>query len=151
MQGPQSRAIKATTIMANIVFHQSAFTKIGPKSRKECFHSTLLLRGFSCHLNPIAQMVKNLPAMQETWVWFLGGEDPLEEGMATHSSILTWRIPMDKGAWWATVCGAAKSQTWLRTKHSIAHVLHRRRAWQPSPVFLPGDSHRQRSLAGYSP
>ena len=37
-------------------------------------------------------MVKNLPAMQETWVSSLGGEDPLEEGNATHSSILTWRI-----------------------------------------------------------
>ena len=38
-------------------------------------------------------MVKNLPAMRETWVPFLGGEDPLEKGMATHSSILAWRIP----------------------------------------------------------
>ena len=42
---------------------------------------------------PVAQMVKNLPAMQETCVWSLGQEDPLEEGMATHSSILVWRIP----------------------------------------------------------
>ena len=41
----------------------------------------------------IAQLVKNLPAMQETWVWFLGWEDPLEKEMATHSSILAWRIP----------------------------------------------------------
>ena len=41
----------------------------------------------------VAQMVKNLPAMQETQVWSLGREDPLEKGMATHSSILTWRIP----------------------------------------------------------
>ena len=47
----------------------------------------------------VAQMVKLLPAMQETWVQSLGGEDPLGEGMATHSSILTWRIPMDRGAW----------------------------------------------------
>ena len=39
-----------------------------------------------------AQMVKNLPAMQETWVRSLGWEEPLEEGMATHSSILAWRI-----------------------------------------------------------
>ena len=46
-----------------------------------------------------AQLVKNLPAMQETqeaWVWFLGQGDPLEEGMATHSSILGWRIPWTK-------------------------------------------------------
>ena len=41
----------------------------------------------------MAQTVKNLPAMQETWVQSLGGEDPLEKGMATHSSILAWRIP----------------------------------------------------------
>ena len=40
-----------------------------------------------------AQMVKNLPEMQETWVWSLGWEDPLENGMATHSSIQAWRIP----------------------------------------------------------
>ena len=38
-------------------------------------------------------MVKNLPAVQETWVQLLGQEDPLEKGMATHSSVLAWRIP----------------------------------------------------------
>ena len=58
-------------------------------------------------------MVKNPPAMQETWVRSLGWEDPLEEGMATHSSILAWRIPRDRGAWWATVYGVAKSLTRL--------------------------------------
>ena len=41
----------------------------------------------------VAQLVKNLPAMWETWVQSLGGEDPLEKGKATHSSILAWRIP----------------------------------------------------------
>ena len=46
----------------------------------------------------VAPMVKKLPAMQETWVWSLGWEDPLEEGMATHSNILAWRIPLDRGA-----------------------------------------------------
>ena len=59
----------------------------------------------------VAQMVKNLPAMQETWVQSLGQEDPLEKRMATHSSILAWRIPMDRGAWRATVHGVAESQT----------------------------------------
>ena len=44
------------------------------------------------------QMVKNPPAMWETWVLSLGWEDPLEEDMATHSSILAWKIPMDRGA-----------------------------------------------------
>ena len=42
--------------------------------------------------SPVAQLAKNLPAMQEIWVRFLGLEDPLEKGRATHSSILTWRI-----------------------------------------------------------
>ena len=46
-------------------------------------------------------MVKNPPVRHETWVESLGQEDPLEEGMATHSSILSWRIPMDRGAWQA--------------------------------------------------
>ena len=59
----------------------------------------------------IAQLVKNLPATQETPLRFLGREDPLEEGMATHSSILAWRIPMDRGAWQATVHGIAESDT----------------------------------------
>ena len=61
----------------------------------------------------VAQLVKNLPALRETWVQFLGWEGPLEEGMATYSSILAWRIPLDRGAWWATVHGVAKSQIWL--------------------------------------
>ena len=54
-------------------------------------------------------MVKNLPAMQETWVRPLGWQDPLEEGMGTHSSILSWRIPMDRGAWQAAVHGVTES------------------------------------------
>ena len=56
-------------------------------------------------------MVKNPPAMQETQVQSLGGEDPLEKEMATHSSILTWRIPMDRGAWQAEGHEVAKGRT----------------------------------------
>ena len=56
----------------------------------------------------MAQTVKNPSAMQETWVRSLGWEDPLEEGMETDCSILAWRIPMDRGAWWATVYGGLK-------------------------------------------
>ena len=59
----------------------------------------------------VTQVIKNLPAVQETWVRSLGWENPLEEGMATHSSILAWRIPMDRGAWWATVQGVTKTWT----------------------------------------
>jgi len=58
-------------------------------------------------------MAKNLPAMQKTWVCFLGWENPLEEGMATYSDILAGRIPIDRGAWWATVHGITKSWTQL--------------------------------------
>ena len=58
-------------------------------------------------------MVKNPPAMRETWVQSLGWEDPLEKGMAIRSSILAWGIPKDRGAWWATVHGVTKSQTRL--------------------------------------
>ena len=53
-------------------------------------------------------MVKNLPAMQETWVQSLSWKDPLEEEMATHSSILAWRIPMDRGARQAIVHGSQR-------------------------------------------
>ena len=63
----------------------------------------------------VAQMVKNLPAMQETWVWSLGREDYLEKGMATHSSILAWRIP------WTEEPGELQSTgsqgVWHRDEH----------------------------------
>ena len=64
----------------------------------------------------MAQIVKNPLAVWDTWVQSLDWEDPLEEGMATHSSILAWRIPMGRGTWWATVHRVAKSQ---KIKHSI--------------------------------
>ena len=61
----------------------------------------------------VAQMVKNLPTLQETGVRSLGQEDSLEKGMATHSSILFLQNSMDRGAWWATVHGVTKSWTRL--------------------------------------
>ena len=57
----------------------------------------------------VAHTVKHLPAMRENWVQSLGWKYPLEEGMTTHSRILAWGIPMDRGARWATVHGAVKS------------------------------------------
>ena len=60
--------------------------------------------------------------MRETWVQSLGGEDPLEEGMANQSSILAWRIPMDRGAWLASVRGVSKRPHGWVTKHSIAYI-----------------------------
>ena len=56
----------------------------------------------------VAQMVKNLPATQETQVQSLGWEAPQEEGLATHSSIVAWRIPMDRGAWRAAAHGVPR-------------------------------------------
>ena len=59
----------------------------------------------------MAQTVKNLPAMQETWVRSLDGEDPLEKGMATHSGILAWRIP------WTEEPGGLQSMGSQRVRH----------------------------------
>ena len=62
-----------------------------------------------------AQSVKNLPAMQESWVQSLGQEDALEKGMAAHSSILAWEIPWTEGAWQATIHGVT------RVRHDFAN------------------------------
>ena len=59
---------------------------------------------------PGGSVVKNPCVLQETRVRSLGWEDPLEK-VATHSSILAWRIPMDRGTWWTTVHGVTQSQT----------------------------------------
>jgi len=70
----------------------------------------------------VVQRVKNPPAMQETWVQSLSWEDPPEEGMATHSSILAWRIPMDRGVWLAIFHEVAKS--WTRLRVSTAQHIN---------------------------
>ena len=61
--------------------------------------------------SPVAQAVKNLPAMQETWVQSLGWENPLKEGMAIHSSILDWRIPRTEEPRVTTVHAAATAKS----------------------------------------
>ena len=66
----------------------------------------------------VAQMVKNPSAMWKTWVLSLGWEDPLEESMATHSSILAWRIPTDRGTWWASPQGCKE---WDMTERLSTH------------------------------
>ena len=101
--------------------------------------------------------------MQETWVWSLGWKDPLEDGIATHSSIHAWRISMDRGAWCAAVHGVAKSQphrqiaraSLVSQQERICLQCRRRRrcrfspwvgkipwrnAWQHTPVFLLDNS-----------
>ena len=82
------------------------FSTVAEGQHPEPSHYTALAQYWA---SLVAQMVKNLPAMGETWVQSLGQEDPLEEGMPTYSSILAWRIPMDRGAWRATVRGVAQS------------------------------------------
>ena len=66
----------------------------------------------------VAQTVKHLPAMQETWVQPLDQEGPLEKEMATHSSILAWRILMHRRAWWAAIHGVAESDTTEQPTHT---------------------------------
>ena len=71
----------------------------------------------------MAQMVKGPPAMQETRVQSLGQENPLEKEMATHSSILAWKNPMDGGAWLATVHGVAESGMTERLHYLLSIYL----------------------------
>ena len=128
---------------------------------------------------PVAQTVKNLPPVWETWVRSLGLEDPLEKGMATHSSIFAWKTPGIEepggllsmglhrvGQDWATntftfICFRGLPR-WLNGKESACQCrrcefdhwvreIPWRKKWQPTTVFLPGKSCGQRSLAGYSP
>ena len=96
----------------------------------------------------VAQRIKRLPAMQETWVQSLGQEDPLEKEMATHSSTLDWKIP------WTEEPGRLQTMGSLRVGHdwatslSLFTFMHWRRKWQPTLVFLPGESQGWRSLVG---
>ena len=142
----------------------------------------------------MAQRLKRLPAMWETWVQSLGWEDPLGKEMATHSSILAWRIAWTEepgglqsigsqrvGLKWLSmnaheamnffffptglglcygVQAPGASLVTQRVKNLPAvqetqvQSLSQKIPWrsgQPTPVFLPGDSHGQRRLAGYSP
>ena len=105
----------------------------------------------------VAQTVKKPPAMWETWVWSLGWEDPLGEGMATHSSILTWRIPMDRGAWqaelllsfWETILSLVLALgRYLTIGHQIitrCEMPFKNRLWSDIPTYIVG-MHRRTLL-----
>ena len=83
------------------------------KSDNYLLNKLLCVEGFP------SVLVKNLPAMWETWVSFLGWEDTLKEGMAAYSSILAWRIPMDRGAWGTTLSmGSQRARHDWVTKHT---------------------------------
>ena len=70
----------------------------------------------------MAQMVKNLPAMQETWVCSLGWEDPLEKGMATHSSILAWKLHEQRSLAGYSPLGHKESDMTERLTHTHTHT-----------------------------
>ena len=79
---------------------------------------------FSWAIPQVAQMVKNLPVMQEIWIWSLGREDPPGEGKVNPLQNSCLGNPMDRGAWQAPVHGAEKSQTWLSTHtHRVTQSL----------------------------
>ena len=92
----------------------------------------------------VAQLVKDPPAMTETWVLYLGWEDPLEKRKATHSSILAGECHGLYSPW-----GLKESDT-TEQLSLITFFFFLSRKWQLTPLFLPGKSHGQRSLAGYS-
>ena len=86
----------------------------------------------------LAHMVKNLPAMQKTWIWSLGWDDPLEEDMVTHSNILAWRIPMNRWAWQATVHRGHKEldmTEWLNT-HITQHYPKKKKKERKSQTKI---------------
>ena len=87
------------------------------KLKAACFHSSPRLAAPWSLL--MAQMVKNLPVMQETQVLSLGWEDPLDKGMATHSSFLAWRIPWTEEP--GGLHGVTKSQTPPSHRHQVRH------------------------------
>ena len=112
----------------------------------------------------LAQRLKCLPAVWETWVQSLGQEDPLEKEMATHSSILAWRTPWMEELGGLQSTGRKESDTTERLHFHflcqmrmvglrlVSFALKKesswRRKWQPTPVFLPRESQVQRSLVG---
>ena len=89
--------------------------------------------------SPVAQMVKNPSIIQETWVPSLGGGDSLEDGVSPHFSILAWRIPIDRGTWWATVRGRQESDTTepLRTAHLRCNFMGDNLPTSFLPCLLP--------------
>ena len=97
------------------LWQMNTFSNVRSLQRSTSMQTYGLRGGYCFKCFPGGSVDKNLPALWETWVQSPCWEDSLEEGMETHSSILAWRIPMDRGAWWAMVHGVVKSRTWLST------------------------------------
>ena len=96
----------------------------GGQGNGVCFCGLCMWAVLWCYVDfPVAQMVKNLPAMQETCVWSLGWEVPLEKGMTIHSSILAWRIPWTEKPGGYSPWGHKESDTTERLTHTHTHML----------------------------
>ena len=132
MLGPQSRTIKATITM----FHQSPLTQDSTEVQKGMFLFDIAFTWF----------------FMSSMKWLSSSSKPadtlLEKAMAPHSSTLAWKIP------WAEEPDRLQSMGSLRVRHdwttslSLFTFMHWRRKWQPTPVFLPGESQGQGSLLG---
>ena len=107
-----------------------------------CIHTHTHTHTHTHGASLVIQMVKNPPAMSETWVWSLSWEDSLEERKATHSSILAWRTPWNRGVWWAMVNAVAKSQTqlshfhFLSLKHTHTHTHTHTQTYTHTYIYL---------------
>ena len=104
-------------------YHSSSGETTEPNGENSShFHYMFLASYMLWWASLVAQRVKNLPAIQEIWVWSLGQEDPLEKGMATHSSILIWRIPWTWEPGWLQSTGLQRvGRDWATHTHTISH------------------------------
>ena len=165
----QPQKIMKDTVAATWMNLKEYHTKMKSDRERQILYGGLRGKGASL----VAQRLKCLPGMQETWAQSLGREDPLEKEIATHSSTLAWRIPWREEPGRLQSMGSQRvGHDWVTSLHFTSEVKnlpsdachcrrHRfdpwvrkipwRRKWQPTPVFMPGKSHGQRSLVGYSP
>ena len=129
------------------------FTHHSPALTSDISHFSLytfILPWDTWQASLVAQMVKNPPAMRETWVQSVGGDDPPGEGNGSPLQCSCLENPTDGGA----IPGGLQSMGSLRVGHdwvtslSLFTFTHWRREWQPTPVFLPGESQGRRGLVG---
>ena len=141
-------AVKFFQLYWCLKFFIKFIKKVGKKKKKRLHCQCRGIGKLDYRAFLMAQTVKNLPAVWETQVWSLGQEDHLERGMVIHPSILAWKIP------WTEEPGRLQSMGSLKVRHdwatslSLFTFMHRRRKWQPTPVFLPGESQARLSLVG---
>ena len=120
-----------------MTFPCSCFLRVAEESHRGVFFFVFLVTFiylFGCiKASLVAPVVKNLPAMQETWVQSLGWEDPLEKGTAIHSSILAWRIPVDPGRLQSM---GLQSWTQVSDQHMHTHIHTLIRQLCAMPAYL---------------